>query len=110
MVDFSANAFCSDCPVGNALDFAARQFVIAFRIAALDGDLDLVAGLRRLIAGNAVSGRTPSVLNPMSRMMESAVTAMTVPSRRWLPASALRDGSSRTREKMSLKDSVRVSG
>ena len=42
-------SFLQRRPVGGTLDFAARQFVVAFRIAALDGDLHFVAGLRRLV-------------------------------------------------------------
>ncbi len=41
--------FLQRLPVGGALDLAAGQFVVAFGIAALDGDLHFVAGLRRLV-------------------------------------------------------------
>ena len=51
MVDFSAKAFSSEAQSVSALDLAARQFVVAFGIAAFDGDLELVARLRRLVAG-----------------------------------------------------------
>ena len=53
-----------------------------------------------------MSGRTPSVLNPMSRTMESAVTAITVPSRPWPPASFFREWLCSYSEKMSLNDST----
>src|SRR6266852_3530703 len=36
-------------PVSWTLDFAASQFVVAFRIATLDGDLHLVAGFGWLV-------------------------------------------------------------
>ena len=49
IVDFSAKAFSSDAQSVGLLDLAARQFVVAFGIAALDGDLHFVAGLRRLV-------------------------------------------------------------
>ena len=42
-------SFLQRRPVGGTLDFAASQFVVAFRIAPLDGDLHFVAGLRRLV-------------------------------------------------------------
>ena len=41
--------FLKRCPVGGALDLAASQLVVAFGIAAFDGDLQFVAGLRRFV-------------------------------------------------------------
>src|ERR1035437_9608272 len=57
-------------------------------------------------AGKAVSGRTPSGLYPISRTMESAVTAITVASRPCVPGSFLRAWLCSYSEKISLKDST----
>src|ERR1035441_670762 len=66
----------------------------------------LSPGFGGLSAGNAESGRTPSVLNPISRTIESAVTAITVPSRPCAPGSLLREWLCSYSEKMSLNDSA----
>src|ERR1017187_731177 len=66
----------------------------------------LSPGFGGLSAGNAVSGRTPSVLNPISRTTESGVKAITVPSRLGVPGSLLRGWLCSYWKKRSLKDSV----
>src|SRR5271166_5460393 len=70
----------------------------------------LSPGFGGLSGGNAVSGRTPSVLNPISSTIESAVRAITVPSRRWEPGSLLREWLCSYSEKISLKDSTGSTG
>src|SRR5208282_2078195 len=70
----------------------------------------LSPGFGGLSAGNAESGRTPSVLNPISRMMESAVRAITVPSRPWVPVSFFWERLFSYSEKMFLNDSTGSAG
>ena len=49
MVSFSLKAFSSDSQSVTRSDLAAGQFVVAFGVAAFDGDVNFVAGLGRLI-------------------------------------------------------------
>src|ERR1700691_396124 len=66
----------------------------------------LSPGFGGLSAGNAVRGRTPSVLNPISSTIESEVSAITGPSRLWPPGSRLREWLCSYWEHISLYDSV----